>query len=66
MNTKNSTAKIIKETAQNKAVEMKVSKDHATKNICDAIKDVEGKNKAIRKNITAYCNEIRQEIQKLD
>ena len=66
MKTKNSTAKVIKETAQNKAVEMKASKDHATRNICNAIKDVESKNKAIRKNITAYCNEIKQEILKLD
>ena len=66
MTEKVSTAEIIRRTAQNKAFEWKTSKDHATKDICNAIKDVEGRNKAIKKNIIAYCNEIKQEIQKLE
>ena len=66
MKTKDSTIEAIKEIARNKAISMKASKDHTTKGIRNAIKEVEGKNKTIKKKITAYCNEIKQEIQKLE
>ena len=55
MTEKSSTVEIIRKTAQNKAFEWKTTQDHATKEICNAIKDVESKNKAIKKNIMAYC-----------
>ena len=66
MGKKNDTVEIIKGTVQNQTESLKASRNLSTDDICNAIKDVEDKNKNIRKKITDCCNEIKQEIQKLD